>query len=113
MFLSRALHHRYSLLHTHTADILTKLWKTDLLAEKSLFGPMFTVKLPKLAMFADKDLIDSNDCIVLQNILFHKHNIEVPVKIHEGQLYVRISAHVYNDLSEFQHFANVVSKMAA
>jgi selenocysteine lyase/cysteine desulfurase len=95
------------------AEILTKQWKTGLLAEKSLFGPMFAVKLPKLAMFADKDLIDSSNCVVLQNILFHEHNIEVPVKVHEGQLYVRISAHVYNDLSEFQHFADVVSKMAA
>ena len=51
--------------------------------------------------------------LYIQLIIYVYNLLQVPVKIHDGQLYVRVSAHVYNDLSEFQHFADVITKMAA
>ena len=41
----------------------------------------------------------------------HTHT-QVPVKLVQGKLYVRVSAHVHNELSEFQQLARVISALA-
>jgi selenocysteine lyase/cysteine desulfurase len=43
-----------------------------------------------------------------QEILHHEHAIEVPVKCLEGRLYVRVSAHIYNTIDQYQHLARVI-----
>ncbi|GAB1606931.1 probable L-cysteine desulfhydrase, chloroplastic [Argonauta hians] len=49
----------------------------------------------------------------IQNELYHKHNIEVPLKAVQGCLYVRISAHIYNELCEYEKLADAVLDIAA
>jgi isopenicillin-N epimerase len=39
--------------------------------------------------------------------LLQQHQIEVPIHAIEGRLWVRISAQVYNELSDYEALANV------
>ena len=36
---------------------------------------------------------------------------QVPIKAVDGKLYVRISAHVYNELTEYQRLAESINSM--
>jgi selenocysteine lyase/cysteine desulfurase len=47
----------------------------------------------------------------LQDHLHHGFRIEVPLKVINGQLYVRISAHVYNYLEQYQKLAETISAL--
>ena len=53
-----------------------------------------------------------SEAFYLQERLHHEHHIEVPVKCLEGRLYVRISAHIYNRLEQYQHLAEAVCTMS-
>ncbi len=44
----------------------------------------------------------------MQEELHFQHKIEVPIKCLEGRLYVRVSAHIYNELSEYQRLIQVI-----
>ena len=44
--------------------------------------------------------VKTDDPIALKEELFGKHNIEIPVMVHKGAVYVRISFQVYNDLED-------------
>jgi selenocysteine lyase/cysteine desulfurase len=46
-----------------------------------------------------------------QEILHHEHKIEVPVKCLEGRLYLRVSAHIYNTLDQYQHLAHTIKTL--
>ena len=37
--------------------------------------------------------------------------MQVPVKVVQGKLYVRVSAHVHNELSEFKQLAQAISAL--
>jgi len=47
----------------------------------------------------------STDAKRVQDALHYVHRIEVPVKCVDGRLYVRLSAHVYNCLEDFERLA--------
>ena len=46
----------------------------------------------------------------LQDRLWVDHRIEVPVRAHDGRLWVRLSAQVYNDISDYEALASAVSE---
>jgi hypothetical protein len=48
-----------------------------------------------------------SDAEKLQNFLFERR-IECPIKAVQGRLYVRISAHVYNRLADYETLADAV-----
>lgn len=48
------------------------------------------------------------DAEKIQNRLFHEYRIEVPVKAVQGVLYIRISVHIYNELSDYKTLADAV-----
>lgn len=48
----------------------------------------------------------------VQEELFAR-GVEVPVKVHAGALYVRISVHVYNALSDYTALADAVDAIVA
>ncbi|GLD99747.1 hypothetical protein PINS_up008475 [Pythium insidiosum] len=50
----------------------------------------------------------SADAKHIQDTLHAEHAIEVPVKCIEGRLYVRISAHIYNELADYDRLARAV-----
>lgn len=43
----------------------------------------------------------------------YRGGVEVPVKVHGGRLYLRISAHVYNDAVDYATVARAVDRLAA
>lgn len=45
---------------------------------------------------------------IVQDRLFYHHRVEVPIKLINGKLYVRISVHVYNDLHDYDILANSI-----
>eukprot|EP00981_Chlorochromonas_danica_P002504 scaffold474_cov169-Ochromonas_danica.AAC.39 len=51
------------------------------------------------------------DAFQLQEKLHHDYKVEVPVKCLNGKLYVRISAHIYNILEDYQKLAIVIRNL--
>ncbi|XP_059153483.1 uncharacterized protein LOC131939285 [Physella acuta] len=89
------------------AQILVKSWKSQLAAPSSMFGSMVLVQLPSCvhSMFP---VIDYSAAERVQNMLYHDFNVEVPIKSVQGSLYVRISAHVYNEASDYEKLAKAM-----
>jgi selenocysteine lyase/cysteine desulfurase len=69
---------------------------------------MALVRLPPALQ---KSTATSDDAKHIQDYLFDQF-IEVPIKCVNGVLYVRISAHIYNELEEYARLAKVVQDYA-
>ncbi|XP_048452765.1 L-cysteine desulfhydrase-like [Rhincodon typus] len=96
-------------LMSQAVDLLVNHWKTGLLAPKEMFGSMACVQLPEYLL---KDgYANYEQAEIIQNVLYHQYNIEVPVKALGGKLYVRISTHIYNELEQYQKLADAVEEM--
>lgn len=75
-------------------------------------SPMSLIPLPQIvAGRSTREGVTDKDAFGIQEELHHKHAIEVPIKCLEGKLYVRISAHIYNELKDYSHLATVVKNM--
>lgn len=92
-------------------QVLSELWHTDdgsencTLVPMHMHSPMALVKLP---LFLNRNLPrTSYDGKKIQDFLHHER-IEVPIKCIEGVLYVRLSCHVYNTISEYEHLGKVL-----
>ena len=51
---------------------------------------------------------DSTDAKAVQDYLFSK-KIEAPIKCINGELYVRVSCHIYNNSDDFVMLANAIA----
>ena len=80
------------------AQMLTGAWETDCLTPPSVQGPMVCVRLPH---YGCTRAMVSDDAVLVQNAL-HRARIEAPIKCVNGTLYVRISAHIYNYIEEYE-----------
>ena len=99
-------------LSRRAGEMLANAWHTDFLVAPELCSTMLCVRLPDsfvaacvlLAATGDtSDMVLSYDqAELVQNFLYHSHRIEVPVKCVAHKLYVRISAHVYNKLADYE-----------
>mmetsp|Transcript_28234 Transcript_28234/g.47479 ORF Transcript_28234/g.47479 Transcript_28234/m.47479 type:complete len:652 (+) Transcript_28234:33-1988(+) len=99
-----------NLLHQQVLPMLMEVWEleeSDLPAPPSMrkTSPMLLVPLPK--RFSKSSCTDS-DAFRLQEHLYHKHRLEVPIKCLEGRLYVRISAHIYNTIDQYEKLAHII-----
>lgn len=73
-------------------------------APDDMLGSMSSIILPE--KFIKLGKTDKNNKIHLQNILFKKYRIEVPViKFSKEKLLLRISAQVYNSISDYEYLA--------
>ncbi|GFN77488.1 isopenicillin n epimerase [Plakobranchus ocellatus] len=88
-------------------DFLIKCWNTRLAAPLEMFGSMALVELPEniYSMFTT---VDYSAAEMVQNYLYTAFNIEVPIKSLQGKLYVRISAHIHNELSDYEKLGAAV-----
>lgn len=98
-------------------ELLATEWygKTEdaTLVPLELHSPMMAlVRLPNAVQSGDGRSSTSGDAKRIQDYLFDQF-IEVPVKCINGVLYVRISCHVYNDITEYELLAKAVSKYLA
>jgi isopenicillin-N epimerase len=71
-------------------------WKTSLLAGEEMIGTMVTVPLPE--RFGSTP----EDALRLRDTLLFEHNIEVHTHEFRGRLHVRVSAQVYNEMSDVE-----------
>eukprot|EP00736_Rhodelphis_marinus_P007494 Rmarinus@m.19219 len=99
------------------AELLCTKWETSPLAPLGMFGPMCTIALPKrivqLAQEKESGSLpdgppSSTSAKIIQDYLHFQHQIEVPVKAVADWLYVRISAHVYNSIRDYETLATAV-----
>jgi len=84
------------------AELLSSAWGTVVPSPMWMRGCMATLDLPvRLAPTLEqaKELHDA---------LWHRHRIEVPVFPFEDRCWLRISAHVYNDLDQYDRLAGAV-----
>jgi hypothetical protein len=108
--------HNRRLLDDATA-MLAEEWgvpATDFAAPPHLRAgsPMSLVPLPRhVAGPSGAAAVTDAEAFRLQEWLHHDHAVEVPVKCLEGRLYVRISAHVYNTLDDYQRLAHAVKSL--
>ncbi|XP_060551212.1 uncharacterized protein LOC132712792 [Ruditapes philippinarum] len=82
-------------------------WNTEMAAPEDMFGSMCLVRLPD-GLQKISDHMDYSAAETIQNTLYHDYNIEVPVKCVQQRLYVRISAHIYNEMSEYKTLRDAV-----
>lgn len=95
-------------------EILKKAWKLteeDFACpyEMRAKSPMRLIPLPRKVRGMDRRIATDKEAFTLQEELHHEHRIEVPIKCLEGRLYVRISAHIYNELQDYERLAMVFS----
>ncbi|KAL4426688.1 hypothetical protein ABPG77_004744 [Micractinium sp. CCAP 211/92] len=121
--------HQRQLLAAAT-DALMLAWGTGLLVPLSMCGSMALVELPPGCLAASRGqstdsrssqakqgaeaaAATSADAKFVQDMLHHNHAVESPVKCIGGQLYVRISVHIYNELADYERLAAAVLRIAA
>ncbi|GMH45194.1 hypothetical protein BSKO_13151 [Bryopsis sp. KO-2023] len=90
-------------------QILIDAWGTDCLVP----GPL---QCPSMAMVRLRDEVadpaDPKAIEHVQDTLHHKFQIEVPVKLAWGKLYVRVSVPIYTRIRDFEDLAEAVCIMA-
>lgn len=52
-----------------------------------------------------------NDAFALQELLHHEYRVEVPVKCIQGRVYVRLSAHIYNSIEDFERLVKIINSL--
>jgi isopenicillin-N epimerase len=86
------------------AKLLAGRWNTPFMTPEPLIGTMATVMLPEaLGRTAD-------DAARLRDALLFEDRIEVQVHAYRGRLHARISAQVYNDLTDMDRLAGAVER---
>ena len=88
------------------SDLLVQMWKTFKLTSDDISGPMRCIKLP--ISNDNNDDFKYDDAEIIQNQLYHDFNIEVPIKNIDGNLYVRISAHIYNYIEQYEQLGYAI-----
>ncbi|XP_078699428.1 uncharacterized protein LOC144926473 isoform X1 [Branchiostoma floridae x Branchiostoma belcheri] len=94
---------------TQAAELLMEKWHTGLLAPLNMFASMALVQLPPA--FHDGTAVTYDLAEKIQNQLYHRFNIEVPLKAVQGELYVRISAHIYNELADYEALGDAILQL--
>lgn len=94
------------------ATMLAQKWGTGLLSHTHMFGPMVMIRLPEVLLNCvtqgGKEEAVKAHAEMVQAKLHYEFNIEVPVKLIQGKLHTRISAHVYNELSDYDKLCDAI-----
>jgi isopenicillin-N epimerase len=80
-------------------------WKSKLDTPEELIGTMISVGVP------EKFGSTQDDALALRQSLLFEHNIEVHMYAWKGQVYVRISAQIYNDMSDVEKLIEAVMNL--
>ncbi len=94
------------------ATMLAERWNTGLLSHADMFGPMVLIRLPEVLLDCvtqgGKEEAVKAHAEMVQAKLHYEFSIEVPVKLIQGRLHTRISAHVYNQLSDYTKLCDAI-----
>jgi isopenicillin-N epimerase len=77
-------------------------WGTTLLGPENMIGPMITVPLPGRLGSTREEAIKLRDALLFED------NIEVHLFSWKGQLRVRVSAQIYNEMSDVERLIDAV-----
>jgi isopenicillin-N epimerase len=86
------------------AKMLAARWETPFTTPESMIATMATVPLPE-GLGATRE-----DAARLRDALLFDDRIEIQLHAARGRLWVRISAQVYNELSDYERLAEAVEK---
>jgi isopenicillin-N epimerase len=86
------------------ARMLSERWGTQFKTPEAMIGSMATIPLP-LSWGSTKE-----DAFRLRDALLFKDRIEAQVHAWRGRLWVRISAQIYNEMSDYEYLAEAVTK---
>jgi isopenicillin-N epimerase len=86
------------------AQMLATRWDVPFDVPEAMTGPMAAVALPE-ALGTTRDAAQ-----VVRDRLLFEDRIEVQVHAYRERLYVRISAQIYNDLSDFERLAEAIER---
>ena len=98
-----------------SALMLAEKWDTGLLSHSDMFGPMVLIRLPEellqcVTQNGREEAVKAHAEMV-QAKLHYEFKIEVPIKLIQGKLYTRISAHVYNKLTDYKLLGETIVSM--
>lgn len=85
------------------AHLVAMRLDTRFVVPKAMTSCMATVPLPEVAGSS------SEDAFKLQHALLYQHQIEVPILEVRGRLYTRLAAQIYNQISDYERLAEVLS----
>ena len=85
-------------------ELLADAWGTEFTTPREMIGAMVTVPLPLSAGTTD------DEAARLRVALLVEDQIEVQLHAWRGRLWVRVSAQVYNDLSDIERLAQAVAR---
>ena len=84
------------------ADLLADAWGTEVATPREMIGAMVTVPLPLSAGTTDEEAVRLRVALLVED------RIEVQLHAWRGRLWVRVSAQVYNDVSDIERLAQAV-----
>jgi isopenicillin-N epimerase len=84
------------------AQLLAERWRTTFTTPESMIGTMATVMLPESCGTTREEAAR------LRDALLYEDRIEVQVHAFRDRLHVRISAQIYNDLSDVERLAKAI-----
>eukprot|EP01119_Soliformovum_irregulare_P021586 TRINITY_DN7218_c0_g1_i4.p1 TRINITY_DN7218_c0_g1~~TRINITY_DN7218_c0_g1_i4.p1 ORF type:complete len:238 (-),score=69.83 TRINITY_DN7218_c0_g1_i4:170-883(-) len=81
-----------------------QVWKTQLLCKEELYASMVTIELPPI-----KDIeVSGGGAFKLKLFLLEKYNVMGQFIFIRGKLYIRISAQLYNEMSDYERIAEII-----
>ena len=83
-------------------DTMAKSWNCALLAPRSMIGTMVTVSLPERMGSTREDAIRVRDALLFE------HNIEIHLFAWKDRLWVRVSAQIYNEMSDVERLIEAI-----
>ena len=96
------------------------MWNTSVLydnnndndnTDRALITSMAMVRLPSSSSSSKSNKHTAATSAIakqIQDTLHYDYCIEVPVKVIHGKLYVRISAHIYNNIHDYELLGHAV-----
>lgn len=91
--------------------MLADRWQVKLPAPTEAFAAMVTLPFPVALDASAESLEDA--ARAWHDRLWRKHRIEVPILAFNGRLWVRISAQIYNEMSDYRALASAVEAETA
>ncbi|XP_074650172.1 uncharacterized protein LOC141905249 [Tubulanus polymorphus] len=89
------------------ARLLVDKWNSKLIAPEESFGPMVNVQIPR-KIYENIEEVSYEHAEYIGDQLYYRFQIEVPFKAVDGEIYVRISAHVYNVIEDYEVLADAI-----
>ncbi|KAK9829074.1 hypothetical protein WJX72_003762 [[Myrmecia] bisecta] len=96
---------------TQAVQNMTQRWQTDTLVPLSMCGTMALVRLPMAPQLpGNGPTATSADAKAVQDCLYFQCHVEAPIKCIQAALYVRLSAHIYNVLDDYDRVAMAIEQ---